>query len=349
MLQTVLGIFVFASVITVHAASKKEVLRRIENNQDQELMRMLTSDPLEPAVKKAADQYSKANDRNSRQDAPQQQAWERNPYNSSVRAPLNNNPTIENLMRNANNGSVDAAYNLGYRYYHGKDVEQDYQQAYKYFSMANDPRSINELGIMYYNGFGVEKDYKRAFKNFKKAADLGNKTARSNVALCYLHGNGVSQNVQKAINIYQELTNQGYADAPYRLAMIYQSETYNQRDPEKAGDFMNQALEMKSVNAENYIKNNPDFFRRLQASNNSAQSLFSRRQSPYNAAQPPAYGRNIDNEPPFLYGRSQSPSYAVPPAYGTLQYAAQPPAYGRSVENERPFQHSRSQNFYSAR
>ncbi|CAO4840977.1 MAG: hypothetical protein CNLJKLNK_01049 [Holosporales bacterium] len=333
-LKAALAIFVFASSITVNAASRNsvnDILRRIENNPDQALMDLLTANPQEPTVEQAEDQYWANKARKSRS-VPPQQAWNLNPYNLNRQAPLNNNPTIDNLMRNANNGNVDAAYSLGAMYFHGKGVQQNYQLAFKYFSQAanmKEPRSINELGLMYYNGLGVQEDFEKAYSNFKKAAKLGNKTAHSNVALCFLHGKGVTQNVQKAINIYQELTSQGYADAAFHLAMIHQTETYHQMDAEKARDFMNKALDMKSVKAENYLKNNPDFFRKLQISNSSVQAPYSRSQSLYSSDQDP-------------YSRSQTYNSVQLPAYGSRNqppsYAATPPASGR-----------RSQNFYSAR
>ncbi|CAO5675146.1 MAG: hypothetical protein HEEMFOPI_00993 [Holosporales bacterium] len=268
MLQTVLGIFVFAGV---HAASEDEVLMHIEDNSDQELMFLLTSDPLDPAVKRAAARHRNKNLR-SDQAISSQETTIYNPHHSNFPPSISNNRIIDNLIVEANRGDVEAAYTLGDMYFYGKGIRKNYQRAFKYFSISagyNDSRSLNQLGLMYYNGNGVEKNDAKALNNFKKAAGLGNKMALSNVALCYLYGKGVKPNIQKAINIYNQLTNQGYADAPFHLAMLYMDGKYVGQDMQKAYDFMKQALDLKSAKAQNYINENPDFlFDRGQTDNN---------------------------------------------------------------------------------
>ncbi|CAO4840986.1 MAG: hypothetical protein CNLJKLNK_01048 [Holosporales bacterium] len=271
MLKLILGIFVFAGIMHANAASEDEVLMHIEDNSDQELMFLLTSDPLDPAVKRAAARYRNKNLR-SDQTISYQETTINNAHHSNFSPSINNNRVIDNLIIEANKGDVEAAYTLGDIYFYGKGIKKNYQRAFKYFSIAagfNDSRSLNKLGLMYYYGNGVEKNDAKALNNFKKAAAFGSKMGFSNVALCYLHGNGVSQNIQKAINIYQELTNQGYEDAPFHLAMIYMNGKYVEKDMQKAYDFMKQALDMKSIKAQHYINDNPDFlFHREQTDNN---------------------------------------------------------------------------------
>ena len=49
------------------------------------------------------------------------------------------------------------------------------------------------LGFMYYNGQGVSQDYTEALKWYLLAADQGVAGAQSNLALMYYNGQGVKQ------------------------------------------------------------------------------------------------------------------------------------------------------------
>ncbi|MFI3223515.1 MAG: serine/threonine-protein kinase [Methylococcaceae bacterium] len=65
---------------------------------------------------------------------------------------------------------------LGFIYYQGLGVTQDYQIAFAFFSRAADlgePFSQNALGNMYFGGYGVTKNKKLAFTWYQKAAAQG--------------------------------------------------------------------------------------------------------------------------------------------------------------------------------
>ena len=66
-----------------------------------------------------------------------------------------------------------AQYELGYHYYNGIGVEQDFEEAAKWFDLGAGNNSIlamNDLAKCYYYGHGVKQDYKEAFKWFEEAA-----------------------------------------------------------------------------------------------------------------------------------------------------------------------------------
>lgn len=71
-------------------------------------------------------------------------------------------------MIDAEQGKVEAQYNLGRMYYFGHGVPQDcYKIAVKWFSKAaeqGDAAAQNNLGVMYENGQGVPRSLNEAIK-----------------------------------------------------------------------------------------------------------------------------------------------------------------------------------------
>ena len=82
--------------------------------------------------------------------------------------------------------SAKAENKLGYDYYYGKGVPQDYSAAAYWFEKAaaqGDAAAENNLGLAYYYGHGVPKDYSLAVYWLQKAAAQGNATAKRNLSI----------------------------------------------------------------------------------------------------------------------------------------------------------------------
>nr|CAG4710668.1 unnamed protein product [Naegleria fowleri] len=77
--------------------------------------------------------------------------------------------------------SPNALYELGDRYFHGKNgYSVDYAKAFEYFTMAGELKNKNALyclGVMYYHGIHVQKSLKTAFERYTQAAQIGSKEA----------------------------------------------------------------------------------------------------------------------------------------------------------------------------
>jgi len=70
---------------------------------------------------------------------------------------------------------------LGWCYYNGHGVEQDYEKAVEWYMLAaaqGDALAQNNLGICYENGFGVEQDYGKAIEWYTLAIEQGNALAQ---------------------------------------------------------------------------------------------------------------------------------------------------------------------------
>ena len=89
---------------------------------------------------------------------------------------------VDEYIRKAEEGDVDAQYNLGVIFYHGEGVARDFDQAYVWFRKAaeqDDADAQYNLGFMYGRGEGVQKDHAQSMQWFKRAADQGHKGAQA--------------------------------------------------------------------------------------------------------------------------------------------------------------------------
>lgn len=84
--------------------------------------------------------------------------------------------TLRALRQDAEDGSVDAQFDLGNRYLHAFGVSKDVVEAREWFVRAADqghPVAAYELGLMYEKGTGVEPDSQTALRWFRQAANAG--------------------------------------------------------------------------------------------------------------------------------------------------------------------------------
>ena len=69
------------------------------------------------------------------------------------------------------------------------------------------------LGFMYYDGQGVKQNYTQAFKWFEKAANQGYAAPQYNLGFMYGNGQGVKRSAGAAIVWYQSAANHGNTQA----------------------------------------------------------------------------------------------------------------------------------------
>lgn len=110
--------------------------------------------------------------------------------------------TVINILKpRAEQGLAQAQLHLGFMYYEGDGVVQDYTTAAKWYTKAAEQglaAAQNNLGFMYYNGDVVAQDYKAAVKWFTLAAEQGEAIGQSMLGFMYGHSQGVAQDYVKA-------------------------------------------------------------------------------------------------------------------------------------------------------
>lgn len=91
-----------------------------------------------------------------------------------------NSSKIEGLLDSAKDGDSYSQLLLGYKYYNGQDVTQDYSKALEWYQKAAEQGYADAqiyLGMMYHNGEGTPVDYIMAHMWFNLAAAKGHNRA----------------------------------------------------------------------------------------------------------------------------------------------------------------------------
>ena len=122
-------------------------------------------------------------------------------WGSTLQANDWKNAPISEVQKAAEQGDVDAQFNLGVMYEQGKGVAQDDKQAVAWFRKAAEQGNVYAqymLGAMYFHGRGGAQDDKQAVAWTRKAAEQGDAAAQYLLGAMYFHGRGVAQDYKLA-------------------------------------------------------------------------------------------------------------------------------------------------------
>ena len=124
---------------------------------------------------------------------------------------------LKEIIPKAVVGDKVAQKSLGYKYYYGEELPQDYAKAiYWYRASASHgyPVALYNLGICYQQGTGVNKSYFEAFKWFLLAAEKGYANAQYQVGIYYKgYKIGVRANLSESFKWFDKAAQQGDAEA----------------------------------------------------------------------------------------------------------------------------------------
>jgi len=155
--------------------------------------------------------------------------------------------------RAAEQGDIEAQFNLGMMHAKGQGVPQDYKHAiywYKKAAAKGYAKAQNNLGLMYYTGQGVAQDYKQAAYWLTKAAEQGFSDAQFNLGLRYNEGQGVAQDYKQAMYWWQKAAEQGHAEAQYNLGWMYDNGQGVTKNHKKAVYWWKKAAEEGDISAQ---------------------------------------------------------------------------------------------------
>ena len=123
-------------------------------------------------------------------------------------------------------GDMVEENSLGYKYYYGKELCQDYTKAIYWYRASvsyNFPKALYNLGICYQQGTGVKQSNCEALKWFLKAAENGEVDAQYNVGLYYRWEKfGVGVDLQKSFTWFLKSAEQGHPSAQCQVGGFYQ-------------------------------------------------------------------------------------------------------------------------------
>ncbi|MCP4264181.1 MAG: DnaJ domain-containing protein [Candidatus Brocadiaceae bacterium] len=127
-------------------------------------------------------------------------------------------------LKDAEHGSASIQNGLGYMYYMGQGVDQDYKEATKWYQRAAAQKYAQaqfNLGVMYSKGQGVSVDFTKAVKWYRMAAEQKYARAQNSLGLMYSKGQGVKQDYEEAVKWYRMAAEQGYTQAQKNLSVMY--------------------------------------------------------------------------------------------------------------------------------
>lgn len=84
-------------------------------------------------------------------------------------------------------------------------------------AIQRDATAQNELGLRYYTGQGIEQNYEEAAKWYKKAARQGFVEAQADLGFLYQMGHGVNQDYAEAKKWHRKAAAQGNVKVQFAL------------------------------------------------------------------------------------------------------------------------------------
>ena len=103
------------------------------------------------------------------------------------------------------------------------------------------------LGVCYEYGKGVEQDYEEAVRYYRLAAEQGFADAQDNLGYCYLYGNGVEQDYEEALKYFTLAAEQNIPNAIFGIGEYYY---YAKNDWTQAAEWYQKAFDAGYVPTE---------------------------------------------------------------------------------------------------
>ena len=128
------------------------------------------------------------------------------------------------LLERAKEGNLEAQKDLAMAYVRGDEIEQNYEEAFKWYKAAaeqGDADAQNSLYNRYAKGEGVEQNSEEAMKWLHRSADQGHGLAYYNLGFEYSSGDLVRKDELEAIKWYKKAAKKDIKEAYYQLGFLY--------------------------------------------------------------------------------------------------------------------------------
>ena len=141
---------------------------------------------------------------------------------------------IGELRSRASADEIPAMEELARRLVHGAGVAKDQQAGAGWLLRAaqhGSAQSAFNVGVMYERGFVVERDSTKAIEWYRKAVDANLPMAKHNLALLLRDGKGAPRNGKEAVELLRSAARQGMAASMFSLGDIYERGDAGIKDP----------------------------------------------------------------------------------------------------------------------
>ena len=154
----------------------------------------------------------------------------------------------------AEQGSLDAATNIGLMYINGKGVPRDSEKALLWFLRAaegGDSSAQYDLALMYERGDGVTQDYNEAVRWLKAAAEQSVIPAILDLGDLALHPQGsLKQDAESAVRYYAKASSLGSSEAEAMLGNIHANGILGKKDYDESVKWYRKAAEVGQPDAQ---------------------------------------------------------------------------------------------------
>jgi len=160
--------------------------------------------------------------------------------------------SVARFRKAANAHNDEAQFYLGLAYKEGKGVEKNLEHAHSLFlKAALQGHSLAQLYVSadYMNGEGVTQDIKEAFFWLEASVNAGNANAQVNLADLMLSMKPDVASVRGALDLFFRAADQNYAEAAYRLGLLYKEEKFVKSDDIEAAKWFTFAAEQGHIKA----------------------------------------------------------------------------------------------------
>ena len=144
---------------------------------------------------------------------------------------------INEVRSRANADELPAMEEMARRLVQGVGVPKDQQAGAGWLLRAaqhGSAQSAFNVGVMYERGFVVERDSTRAVEWYRKAADANLAIAKHHLALMLRDGKGAPRNAQETVDLLRAASRQGLAVSMFTLGDIYERGDLLPKDPPMA-------------------------------------------------------------------------------------------------------------------
>jgi len=165
--------------------------------------------------------------------------------------PLEEN--AKQIQKLAEQGDAKAQSHLGYLYYVGEGVTQDYSKAVEWYRKAatqGDKDAQYNLAVAYAFGEGIKQDLKEAGIWYRRSAEQGHVISQYSLGLSYAYGEGVPQDPAEAVRWFEKAAEQGYIRAQVQLGSAYHTGEGVSQDYSKAIDWYRMAADRGDATAQ---------------------------------------------------------------------------------------------------
>ena len=159
---------------------------------------------------------------------------------------------LDDLRPLAEEGRVEAEFQLGVMYFLGVGVPQDVVEAVKWYQKAAEQGHV-VAQVMVALQHETMRDHAEAAKWYRKAADQGNADAQYSLGVLYDRGQGVPQDDAEAVRLYHLAAEQGLADAQLNLGVMYSLGQGAAQDDAEALKWFRKAGEQGHAEAQNVL------------------------------------------------------------------------------------------------